>query len=117
LKGYPEDHGGLFVSLEAILAAAEGREEVAEEKIALAIERGKGFGHFHHTAYHIGCAYALVNKPEQAIKFLQWAAEDGFPCYPLFEKDPNLDSLRQDSGFAALLAKLKQQWEHYRYLV
>ena len=74
---------------------------MAEEKIKSAVERGKGFGHFHHTAYHIACAYALMNKPEQAIKWLEVAAEDGFPCYPLFERDTNLDNLRQDPRFVS----------------
>ena len=117
LNNYPEDYGGLFTSLQAILAAADGDQELAEQKIALALKRGEGFGHFHHTAYHIGCAYALMQKSGQAIKFLRWAAEDGFPCYPLFEKDPNLDSMRTEPLFIALLAELKQQWEHYRGLV
>ena len=55
-----------------------------------AIEKGKGFGHFHHTAYNISCAYALMKKAEPALKWLQAAADDGFPCYPLFENDPYL---------------------------
>ena len=63
LRDYPEDTGGVFTSVQAVLAAAAGQEHKAEEKIKLAIERGKGFGHFHHTAYHIACAYALMNKP------------------------------------------------------
>jgi TolB-like protein/Flp pilus assembly protein TadD len=117
LKDHPDDYGGLFTSLQAILAGADGNHELAEEKIALAVERGKGFGHFHHTAYQIACAYALMKKPEQAIKFLEWAAEDGFPCYPLFEKDRNLDSVRDESRFRALLRNLKQKHEHYRRLV
>ncbi|MEY2483724.1 MAG: eukaryotic-like serine/threonine-protein kinase [Verrucomicrobiota bacterium] len=114
LRNYPEDSGGLFTSLQAVLAASAGEERTAEEKIAAAIERGKGFGHFHHTAYFIGCAYALMSKPEPAMKWLEIAAEEGFPCYPLFEGDTNLDKLRQDARFVAFLGKLKQQWEHYR---
>ena len=39
-----------------------------KRKISNAIEKGKGFGNFHHTAYNIACAYSLINKPEQAIK-------------------------------------------------
>jgi serine/threonine protein kinase/predicted negative regulator of RcsB-dependent stress response len=81
IKDYPEDNRGLFTSLEAILAASEGQQAVAEQKIRLAIERGKGFGHFHHTAYHIACAYALMNKQEEAIKWLELTANEGFPCY------------------------------------
>jgi len=116
LRDYPKDDGGLFASVQALLAASTGQEQKAEEKIKLAVERGKGFGHFHHTAYHITCAYALMNKPEQAIKWLEVAAE-GFPCYPLFEKDANLDNLRKDPRFVAFLAKQKQQWESYRTIL
>ncbi|MBA3543124.1 MAG: tetratricopeptide repeat protein, partial [Chthoniobacterales bacterium] len=82
LRDYPEDNGGLFTSVQAIIAASVGEERIAEEKIESAIERGKGFGHFHHTAYHIACAYALMRKPDPALKWLAAAAEDGFPCYP-----------------------------------
>jgi tetratricopeptide (TPR) repeat protein len=117
LRDYPEDSGGLFTSVQAVLAAAAGQEGVAEDKIKSAAEKGKGFGHFHHTAYHIACAYALMNKPEQAIKWLEMGAEDGFPCCPLFERDTNLDNLRQDARFAEFLAKQKQQWEHYRTIL
>jgi serine/threonine protein kinase/predicted negative regulator of RcsB-dependent stress response len=117
LRDYPEDNRGLFTSLQAILAASTGQERVAEDKIKLAIERGKGFGHFHHTAYHIACAYALMNKPEQAIKWLEVAADDGFPCYPLFEGDINLNNLRQDARFVTFMAKLRQQWESYKALL
>ena len=116
LRDYPKDDGGLFASVQALLAASTGQEQKAEEKIKLAVERGKGFGHFHHTAYHITCAYALMNKPEQAIKWLEVAAE-GFPCYPLFEKDANLNNLRQDPRFVTFLAKQKQQWDHYRTIL
>lgn len=72
---------------------------------------------FHHTAYHIGCAYALMDKPEPAIKWLEAAADDGFRCYPLFERDANLDPLRRDPRFASLLAKLRRQWEHYNRIL
>ncbi|HEY2973155.1 MAG TPA: winged helix-turn-helix domain-containing protein [Pyrinomonadaceae bacterium] len=117
LRDYPEDNGGLFTSLQAVLSASAGQERRAQDEIKLAVERGKGFGHFHHTAYYIACAYALMNKPEPAIKWLEAAAEDGFPCYPLFERDANLDNLRQNARFVTFLAKQKQQWEHYRTIL
>ncbi|HEX7315623.1 MAG TPA: winged helix-turn-helix domain-containing protein [Pyrinomonadaceae bacterium] len=117
LRDYPEDSGGLYTSMQAVLAASAEQEREAEEKIKSAIERGKGYGHFHHTAYHIACAYARMNKPEQAMKWLEVAAQDGFPCYPLFEKDTNLDSLRRDARFASFLVKLRQQWESYKIIL
>src|SRR5262249_39067887 len=57
---------------------------------------------------NIASAYALLNKSNEAIKWLQFTADDGFPCYPLFENDPNLNSLRKGERFIALMAKLKQ---------
>ena len=96
LKNYQQENRGLFISVQAVLTASAGQERLAEEKVKLALEAGKGFGHFHHTAYYVACAYALMNQPEQALKWLDAAADDGFPCYPLFEKDPNLNNLRQD---------------------
>ena len=117
LKAYPQDTGGVFTSVQAVLAASAGQEGLAEDKIKLAIKKGTGYGHFHHTAYHIACAYALMKKPEQAVKWLEVAADDGFPCYPLFENDSNLDNLRQDSRFIAFLQKQKQQWEYYKTIL
>lgn len=116
LKNFPEDNRGLFTSLQGVIAASSGQQRLAEEKLTLAVEKGRGFGHFHHTAYHVGCAYAIMNKADEAIKWLDVAAQEGFPCYPLFQTDPNLANLRQDPRFVALLAKLKQQWEYHRTL-
>jgi len=114
LKDYPEDSGGLLTSVQALNAALAGEKDTAEAKIRSAIEKGKGFGHFHHTAYNIACAYSLMNKPEQAIKWLQATADDGFPCYPLFESDLYLDPLREDSRFTTLMMRLKEQWKYYK---
>ena len=111
---YPKDEGGVGTSVKAMILAKRGKDREAEEAIQHAIEIGTGFSHFHHAAYNIASAYALMNKPEQAIKWLQDAADDGFPCYPLFEKDANLNSLRKDERFIAFMAKQKQQWEKYK---
>jgi serine/threonine protein kinase/predicted negative regulator of RcsB-dependent stress response len=115
LKESPGDiDGGLFTGIQALLAALAGDEKKAEARVRSAIDKGKGFGHFHHTAYNISCAYSVMKKTETAVKWLQAAADEGFPCYPLFEKDPYLDNLRRDPRFIALMGKLKAQWEHYR---
>jgi hypothetical protein len=96
-----------------MLLAHAGKESEAEETIQRAIEIGRGFGHFHHTAYNIASAYALMNKPDQAVKWLIVAADEGFPCYPYFEIDHTLDNIRQDPSFIAFMTKLKAQWEKY----
>jgi serine/threonine protein kinase/lipopolysaccharide biosynthesis regulator YciM len=118
LSGPLEDtDGGLFTGIQALLASLAGEENKAEGKIRSAIKKGKGFGHFHHTAYNIACAYSEMKKAEDAIQWLQAAADDGFPCYPLFERDPFLDNLRKDPGFIKLMAKLKEQWERYQTIL
>jgi len=114
LADYPEDDGALFISLQAILAASAGEASVAETRIELAIRTGKGFGHFHHAAYQIAIAFALMNKPGQAVKWLEFASIDGFPCYPLFEHDKNLATLRQDARFVEFMTGLRHQWAGFR---
>jgi hypothetical protein len=115
LQDRPEDiEGGLMSSLQAILAALSGDEQQAEARIKRSITEGKGFGHFHHTAFSLACAYALLKKNDAALQWLQAAADDGFPCYALFENEPFLASLKTDPRFIALLAKLKKQWGQYQ---
>jgi TolB-like protein/Tfp pilus assembly protein PilF len=115
-RAYPRDVGGLNASLQAMFAADAGDAATAEERIRAAVEHGKGYRHFHHTEYNVAVAYAMLGKPAQALRWLQAAADDGLPCYPLFETDPNLDRIRHDAGFVAFLAEQKQQWEAFKRL-
>jgi serine/threonine protein kinase/Flp pilus assembly protein TadD len=113
LKDYPKDEGGQVISVKAMMLAKAGKQREAEAAIQHAIDIGRGYIHFHHTSYNMASAYALMNQPEPAMKWLQVTAEEGFPNYPLFEGDANLDNLRQDPRFIAFMANQKQQWEHY----
>jgi tetratricopeptide (TPR) repeat protein len=114
LRDFPEDTPGTLNSMQAVIFAAAGQRARAEEKIKVAAGKDRDSLQFHHTAYSIGAAYALMNKPEQAIQGLKLAAEDGFPCYPLFATDPNLNNIRQDPRFVEFIAKLGEQWERYK---
>jgi tetratricopeptide (TPR) repeat protein len=115
-KDYPKDEGGAVTSVKAMMLAKAGKKREAEATIQHAIEIGRGYAHFHHTSYNIASAYALMNQPEQAMKWLQVAADEGFPCYPLFEGDTNLDNLREDVRFISFMATQKQQWKHFAAL-
>ena len=116
LLDHPEDDGALFISMQAVIAAAAGDRSSAEAKIEASIKTGKGFGHFHHAAYHIAIAYALLRSPEQAIEWLDFASADGFPCYPLFENDPNLLNIRNHARFVEFMTKLKHQWLDFQLM-
>jgi TolB-like protein/DNA-binding SARP family transcriptional activator/Tfp pilus assembly protein PilF len=110
LRDHPEDRGGVVTSTRAILFAKTGDARRADADIQSAIIRGRGFIHFHHTAYNIASAYALLRQPARAVYWLHRAAEGGWPCYPSFAHDPNLDRIRGDSDFVEFMKQLKQQW-------
>ena len=110
LHDYPADQGGVGTSVRAMILAKAGRKREAEAAIARAVALGQNFGHFHHTAYNIASAYALLGDRDRGIEYLRKAADDGFPCYPLFASDAQLDALRRDPRFIALMAKLEKDW-------
>jgi DNA-binding winged helix-turn-helix (wHTH) protein/tetratricopeptide (TPR) repeat protein len=113
LAGHPNDEGGSLTSVRGLLLATAGESGRAESAIARAIELGAGFGHFHHTAYNIAAAYAALQKPDAAVAWLEATADDGFPCYPYFERDPNLDSLRRYPRFVELMSLLRKRWMRF----
>jgi TolB-like protein/class 3 adenylate cyclase/Tfp pilus assembly protein PilF len=113
-KAQFDDEGGIMTSMQALLFAASGDKSHAKEKIEEAIKIGEGFGHFHHTTYAIASAYALMNEPDSAMKWLTYTAENGYPNVSWFERDPNLDNLRKDPRFTALLQSLRPRFEHLK---
>jgi len=113
----PVDEAGSFASVQALIHARRGKSTEALHAIGQAAGKGNGLGHFHHTAHNIASAYAALNKPSEAVKWLEAAAEDGFPCYPYFELDPNLEKLRSDTGFINFMTGLKKQCEQYKKLL
>ena len=114
LRTYPMDEGGNVTSVKAILLAKAGRKKDAEAAIQRSVELGRGFGHFHHSAYNIASAYAIMNKPDDTMKWLQATVDDGFPCYPYFAIDPNLDKIRRDPRFIKFMEKGREKMEVFR---
>ena len=114
---FPDENRALLESIKAVMAASDGRSDDAERYLESAITLGRDFGHFHHTTYYVAIAYAIMDRPADAIKWLETTAETGFPCYPLFERDPNLDKLRSNPEFANFLARMKVRWENYRMVI
>jgi len=80
------------------------------EKVA----KRKAVNPSHHAAYFAACAWARMRRAQEAVQYLREAAETGFPCYPLFAQDPNLDPIRQDPRFQAFLADMQKRSESLR---
>lgn len=116
LQKHPKDEGGSFNSVKAVLLAKRGKALESEAAIHRAIELGHGFGHFHHTAHNIASAYAAMNRPEDAVHWLERAADDGFPNLTYFAIDPNLVSLRHYPRFVGLMETLRPQWQRFKDL-
>jgi tetratricopeptide (TPR) repeat protein len=111
-----KDEGGMLACMQALFFAAEEDKARAEEKIDEAIEIGKDFGHFHHTTLVIASAYALMDKPDLAMKWMVYTAANGYPNLPWFELDPNLDKLRKDPRFIEFLGDLRPRFERLKAL-
>ena len=97
-----------------MIAAGAGCRAEADSAIARAISLGGGFGHFHHTAYNIAVAETTLGRKSAAITYLEQAADEGFPCYPLFAGDSELAVLHSEPRFVALLTRLKTDIERLR---
>ena len=114
LRAHPEDRGGVVTSTRAICFAKAGDARSAEEDIRTSVEKGKGFIHFHHSAYNIASAYALLGQTASAVQWLRTAAETGWPCYSYFANDPNLARIHGDPGYETFMRELKAQWERFQ---
>ena len=88
--------------------AAAGDHAAARARV-LAIEAGPYMDH--HVAYSLGAAWAQLGDAAASVKWLQQAADTGFPCYPWLKQDPLLDPVRRDPEFTALLDRLRQRYE------
>ena len=106
------DPGGNLYAARAMVRAKSGDRHGAETDITTAIQVGKGYGHFHHTAYSIAAVYSVLDDLQKAQEWIENAANDGFPCYTLFEADPNLRRLRATPRFQDFIGKLRQEYEH-----
>jgi serine/threonine protein kinase len=99
-----------FSSIQAIFHAFAGNREAAEHCIASETKMNQHLGHYHHAECYIASARAILGETDAAIDGLRHAAEDGFPCYPWFERDPCLESVRNDPRFTQLINELRARW-------
>jgi transcriptional regulator GlxA family with amidase domain len=62
---------------------------------------------YYWASYNSACAHARAGDKEAALAALQRTLDSGFNHHAMLERDEDLDSLRGDPRFAAMVAKLK----------
>lgn len=50
----------------------------------------------------------------KTMKWLRVTVKEGYPCYPLFARDPHLDRIRKDPEFIRFMTELKTRWDGYQ---
>ncbi len=96
------------------LLALQGNHDDAQTAALKFIETVRKNRGYHHYAYYVARVFAQGGKSKEALKWLRYTVENGFPCYPLFERDPYLNPIRKDPQFTKFLAELKAQWQGYK---
>jgi hypothetical protein len=113
LSRNPENYDNLMQ--QALLLALKGDFRGAEARVPGIIARIQlNDESRHHSAYDAACIFALAGKSAEAVKWLKESAATGFPNYPLFERDPYLNRIRENPEFVRFMADEKAQWQRYR---
>jgi serine/threonine protein kinase/tetratricopeptide (TPR) repeat protein len=65
-------------------------------------------------SYWAAAIYALIEKRNEALDWLENAVDRGFINYRfLAEKDPFLNNIREEERFKKLMERVKYEWEHF----
>jgi tetratricopeptide (TPR) repeat protein len=59
--------------------------------------------------YNLACSYALLKRPELALKTLRCAVELGYRDFRYMKEDRDLDSIRHDPRFRQLLREYESR--------
>ena len=59
--------------------------------------------------YDATCLYSLMNRPEEAVKYLQLAFEKGFRDFTHIANDDDLDNIRNSPEFIKLIEEWKEK--------
>jgi serine/threonine protein kinase/Flp pilus assembly protein TadD len=97
----PDDVRALYMGANGLVALGETERGLAWADRARAIDPNDPM-----LLYNLGCIYSLAGASEQALECLRQSVEAGFAHTPWIRNDSNLDPLREDPEFIALLDQL-----------
>ena len=102
---YHEAYNNWGIALSGLAQLKSGSEaeklyNEAFEKYQLAIKNGG-------SSYNLACLYAIRNKKEEALKYLERSLSRNEASVEFVEKDKDWDGLRGDSDFKRILSNMK----------
>ncbi len=97
----PDDARALYLAASALLQLGDRERALEWARRAHAIDPEDS-----GVLYNVACIYALAAMPEEALKCLEKAIQNGFGHREWIEHDSDLDSLRGDPRFEALKKRL-----------
>jgi TolB-like protein/Flp pilus assembly protein TadD len=97
----PDDARALYLGGNALVQLGEGQRGLEWAGRALALDAEDS-----GVLYNVACVHALVGDIEGALAYLDKAIRNGFGHREWLENDSDLESLRADARFEALLKKL-----------
>ena len=63
--------------------------------------------------YALSCNYSLLNENEKSLTYLEQAVETGFADYEHLQNDKDLDNIRNDRRFKAIIDKLEKYYHFW----
>ncbi len=101
LESEPDDVRAIYMGAGALVVIGRQEEGLKWADRALAADPNDT-----STLYNIACMYALGGRRDQAIALLERALHNGFAQKEWIEHDTDLNSLRGDPRFRALLERM-----------
>ncbi len=101
LEMNPHDTRALYVGANqfANVGEFEKAQELAERALGRDQEEPV-------VLYNVACFYAMKGNTDRAMELLDRAVENGWGDKAWLETDPDLDSLREDPRFQALMGRV-----------
>jgi len=101
LRLHPDDTRARYMGANALLILGEREKSLEWARAAIAQEPDEPM-----VLYNVGCIFSLAGELEKAINVLERAVDGGLTQRGWFEHDSNLDPLRDQPRFQALLRRL-----------
>jgi adenylate cyclase len=102
LRLSPDDVRARYLGANALVALGERAKGLQWARAAQALDPDEPM-----LLYNVGCIFAMAGQGEEALDCLERAARsEGIAQREWFENDSNLDSLREEPRFQAILDSL-----------